>query len=277
MTAAVLGAAVSVLSGNAAPASAAGSPGMRYVALGDSYASGAGLGTVKDAECQRSDSGYPSTVSGVYKPASFTDVTCSGATTRSMWNYQGSKPPQVKALTADTTHVTVSIGGNDIGFAEIIRNCAIRSFSDPAGDPCKDFYTKGGTDQLAQRVINLSPRIASVLTDIKRRSPKAKVAVIGYPSLVPSNGARCRPAVPFADGDVAYLRDINVQLNAMLAAQARQAGVVYVDTYKGTAGHDMCQPANKRWIEPLNTPGMPAHPNSIGQLIMAWAVTEGLR
>ncbi|MER8223535.1 SGNH/GDSL hydrolase family protein [Streptomyces sp. NPDC094143] len=276
---AVAGAAVAGLTTGATTASA-DQPSTRYVALGDSYASGAGLSQLKDAECKRSTSSYPSLMADVYKVGSFKDVTCSGATTRSIWNHQGSKPPQAQALSKDTTLVTLTIGGNDIGFAEVITACVLQGLAQPTGAPCKAAHTQGGTDVLAQRVNKLAPRFGDVLTDVKRRSPKARVAVVGYPSLVPDSGAKCRPLAPIADGDVAYLRDTTKRLNSMLASEARKAGAVFVDVYNATKGHDMCQPANKRWIEPpLNpAPGtMAVHPNIMGQLFIAQAVDARLK
>ncbi|MFE2420710.1 hypothetical protein [Streptomyces hokutonensis] len=82
------------------PAETGGSP---YVALGDSYASGAGPAGVKDAECDRTSGSYPSLIARFFAVVgprhAFKDVTCSGATTRDFWNARGSKPPQIDALT----------------------------------------------------------------------------------------------------------------------------------------------------------------------------------
>lgn len=55
------------------------------------------------------------------------DVTCSGATTLEMTQPQtfsdGVNPPQLDAVAADTDLVTLQIGGNDIGFAEVLQTC----------------------------------------------------------------------------------------------------------------------------------------------------------
>ncbi|MFI1397932.1 SGNH/GDSL hydrolase family protein [Streptomyces sp. NPDC020681] len=263
---------------NAGTNNAAGISAPNYVALGDSYASGAGLPQQTDAECRRSSQGYAGLLAGHYKARSFKNASCSGATTYSIWSRQGSKPPQVNALSADTTLVTVTIGGNDIAFADIIKTCALKSFSNPTGSPCRQYFSSGGTDRLAQRIAKTSPRISAVVSDIKRRSPKARVVVVGYPSLVPDNGSRCRPGVPFADGDVSYLRDTTKRLNAMLSSAAAKSGGEYVDTYRRFVGHDMCQSASRRYIEPLNPSGgaLPAHPHRLGHFAMMASVVEQL-
>ncbi|MFJ7078554.1 SGNH/GDSL hydrolase family protein [Streptomyces sp. NPDC098781] len=255
-----------------ADADAAGTP--NYVALGDSFASGAGLPEKRDKTCDRTVGSHPALLASSLN-ATFKDATCSGATTRSIWNHQGTKPPQAQALSKGTRLVTLTIGGNDIGFTEVLTRCVTSSFSDPSGSPCKKYFTAGGSDQLANRINKVESRIGSVLTDVRRRSPNAKVIVVGYPSLFPDSGVGCRE-VPIAKGDFAYLRDTTKRLNAVLQRQAAGHGVTYADTYTPTIGHDMCQPQERRWIEPLKPAGgaLPAHPNATGQLVM-WLAAYG--
>ncbi|WP_406450808.1 SGNH/GDSL hydrolase family protein [Streptomyces sp. NBC_01622] len=250
--------------------------GSPYVALGDSYASGAGLGGVKDAECDRTSGSYPSLIARFFAVAgprhAFKDVTCSGATTRDFWNARGSKSPQIDALTADTRLVTLTLGGNDVGFSSVLATCARLAPSDRDGSPCERYFTADGKDVLEERVTAMEGRVHDVLADIRRRSPHAKVIVVGYPALFPDDGVAC-PEVPFAKGDFAYLRDTTKKANRALARQAMAAGAgtSFADTYTPTIGHDMCQPRDERWIESLspavNTTA--AHPNSLGQSVMA--------
>ncbi|CAM5522232.1 SGNH/GDSL hydrolase family protein [Streptomyces aurantiogriseus] len=250
--------------------------GPNYVALGDSYASGAGLAGVKDEECDRTTGSYAGLIAGTDAVKglnrAFKDVTCSGATTRSIWNHQGTKPPQANALTANTKLVTLTLGGNDVGFTEILAKCWSVAASDPDGSPCKESYRPGGKDVLGERINTMEGRIREVLKDVRRRSPDAKVIVVGYPALFPDNGVRC-PEVPFAQGDFAFLRDMTKKVNRALERQAVAGGVgmSFADTYTPTVGHDMCQPRERRWFESL-TPAantLAAHPNASGQFAMA--------
>ena len=252
--------------------------GPAYVALGDSYASGAGLAGVKDAECDRATGSYPSLISKfaslVGLNHTFDDVTCSGATTNNYWNPQGSKAPQADALTHRTRLVTLTMGGNDVGFSSVLATCARVAATDREGTPCKQHFTADGKDVLADRVATMEGRVHDVLADIKRRSPHAKVIVVGYPALFPDDGVGCAE-VPFAKGDFAYLRDTTKQANAALRRQATADGVnaSYADTYTPTVGHDMCRPREERWVESL-TPAADtaaAHPNASGQFAMAVA------
>jgi len=271
----------------AAPAAAApstGLPAQSYVALGDSYASGPliPLQTGLPAGCLRSNRNYPSLVAETIGVPAFRDVSCSGATTDNLAASQsvlfGVNPPQFDALSADTDLVTITMGGNDIGFASIINECAVRSPRQPFGEACKDFFTAGGTDQLAARIDATAPKIEAALDGIQQRSPDARVLLAGYPAILPDTGPGCFPTVPFSPGDVAYLRDTEKRLNAMLADEADAAGVNYVDTYTPTIGHDACQPPGKKWIEGLapTSPAAPVHPNALGMIAIAGAVVEAL-
>jgi lysophospholipase L1-like esterase len=251
-------------------------PAVHYAALGDSYTSGPVIPTQIDANCTRSDHNYPHLVAAADHVRELADVSCGGATTAEMWKAQGTNPPQLTAVNRATTLVTLQIGGNDIGFSSIIATCAGLSVTDPAGSPCRQHYTAGGTDQLAADVVATAPKVAAALRAVQGRAPHARVVVVGYPDLLPDDGVGCFPAVPFAAGDFGYLRDTEKKLNTMLRAQALLHGDAYVDTYGPTVGHDMCEDPAVRWIEPLvpTSPAGPAHPNAKGEQAMAEAVLQ---
>ena len=266
----------------AGPASA--DTGTRYVALGDSYAA-APLVPVQGGQpagCLRSDHNYPALVAKGLGITDLHDVSCSGAMTVEMTTAQstelGSNAPQFDALTHDTGLVSVTIGGNDIGFAGIIQECATRSVLAPLGSACRDFYTSGGSDQLAQRIADTAPKIAAVLHGIADRAPDARIVVVGYPGILPDTGPGCYPVVPFSAADVAYLRSTEKALNAMIEKQADDADATFVDAYTPSIGHDACQLPGKKWIEGLipTSPAYPVHPNSLGTAGQAAAVLATL-
>ncbi|WP_028932207.1 SGNH/GDSL hydrolase family protein [Pseudonocardia spinosispora] len=244
----------------------------RYVSLGDSYVAGPliPLQTGTPSGCLRSDHNYPSLVRTGVHSSQFQDVSCSGATTKEMTSPQavtgGSNPPQLTAVTKDTGLVTLGIGGNDIGFADIIKNCAVKSPSKPLGAACKDYYNQGGRDQLAERIEATAPKVAAVLDQITKRAPDAKVLVVGYPTILPAKGPGCFPVVPFSPGDVAWLREVQGQLNDMLADEADRTDAEFVDTARSSVGHDVCQLPGTKWVEGLvpTSPAAPVHPNALG-------------
>jgi hypothetical protein len=159
--------------------------------------------------------------------------------------------------------VTLSIGGNDIGFTSIIENCAAPT---PFGHPCQDKYNSGGVDQLAARVTATAPKVAAVIQGIHQRSPSARVVVVAYEPILPESGSGCWPQVPLAWADVPYLRATQKRLNTMLQTTAAANGARYADTYSAAIGHDSCKSSSTRWVEPL-IPGntaAPFHPNQRG-------------
>jgi len=253
-----------------APAEPAGAatPG-RYVALGDSYTAGPLIPnqSLSPLGCLRSDQDYPAEVQRALAFTQFADVSCSGADTGDMTQPQGvtpgPNPPQFDALTADTTVVTLGIGGNDIGFSSIIESCVTLN---PFATPCRSRYVVNGVDELAGRIQATAPKVAGVIQGIHQRSPAARVFVVGYPSILPDTGFGCWPSLPIGWNDVAYLRSTEKALNAMLATQAAANGATYVDTYGPSIGRDACRSASTRWVEPLipANPAAPVHPNARG-------------
>ena len=107
----------------AAFATGAGTAGaassVHYVALGDSYSSGDGAGSYSDGSCRESSNAYPVLWANANAPATFTNETCSGATTSSVIS------TQLGALSSATTLVSITVGGNDVGFASVMETCVL--------------------------------------------------------------------------------------------------------------------------------------------------------
>ena len=267
-------------SSTAAPGPVPVPAGVRYAALGDSYTSSPSTGPSAGPPpgCQRSTNDYPH-VAAARIAAQLTDVSCSGAVTADLAGPQttstGTNAPQLDAVRRDTQLVSVQIGGNDIGFSEIVRACIDTRGT---GTPCRDRYTAGGTDRLRDRIDELGPVLADALAQVRRRAPQARVLVVGYPSLLPVEGPGCFPSLPYTPGDVVYLRGVVTALNREIADRAGAAGATFVDTATPTAGHDMCQVTGERWIEGLlpQSPAAPVHPNALGQEALARAVVAAV-
>jgi hypothetical protein len=190
--------------------------------------------------------------------------------------YPSPPPPQLNALDANTRVVTLQIGGNDIGFTSIIENCASPV---PAGHPCRDHYVVNGDDQLADAIAATAPKVAAVVRAIHARAPRARVYVVGYPSILPADGTSCWPQMPIAPDDVPYLVHVEERLNAMIRTQAGANRAIYVDLYTPSLGHDACQLVTVRWVEPVVPvlPAFPVHPNSFGMAAFAGVVRATAR
>jgi lysophospholipase L1-like esterase len=262
----------------AAPASAA----PRYVGLGDSYAAGPVIPVqLPPFGCLKSSSNFAHLVQLQMRFAEFRDASCSGAETDDMTAPQGvtpgPNPPQFDSLSADTSAVTLTIGGNDIGFSSIAKDCFVVQPSN--GSPCKDKYTAGGVDQISQRIQDTAPKVAAVLQGIKSRAPASTTYVVNYSAILPHSGPGCYPQMPVATGDVPYMRAKQEELNGMLATQAAANGAKLVDVYAASVGHSACALPGVRWVEPVVpvNAAAPLHPNLLGMKAMADLVLKAMR
>jgi lysophospholipase L1-like esterase len=251
-----------------------------WVGLGDSFAAGPLIPnqSLSPLGCLRSDNNF------AHKAAaqlgySLTDASCSGARTDHMTASQstdaGTNPPQFNALTSTTDVVTVQIGGNDIGFSEILQNCV--TFN--PFDGCKDEYVVNGVDEITQRINATAPKIAAVLQGVHTRSPAARVFVVNYAAILPHTGSfGCWPQIPLAFSDVSWLRSKQQELNAMLATQAAANSATLVNDYTASIGHDACKSSSVRWVEPLipGNPAAPFHPNANGMTGIAGVVATAV-
>lgn len=286
-------AASSATAGPTAPMAAVGNGS--YVALGDSYTSGPEIPRQigRPAGCERSDRDYPTLVARYVRVslAKFHNMSCSGATTADLADPQrtteGTNPAQLSALSASTTLVTLGIGGNDIDFVGVLTRCASldligKAVKTTAGGshlaPCRVYYTRDGVDQLRAKIQRASELVAEALDEIRERAPRARVYVVGYPELLPAGGRTCAETLGISQGDLAFLHNDELALNAMLRQRAKAAGAVYVDTYAPSRGHDACVSATSRWLEPWlpSSPAAPLHPNARGERGMAEAVIHAI-
>ena len=241
-------------------------PTARYVAMGDSFSSGEGnspfeAGTDEDDvnECHRSTSAYPRWLSQTpsLNLERINLVACSGASTANVlhggisdgaWN----ESPQVDALSDDTGVVTITIGGNDIGFGTFATACAA---PDSRCDSSTTIYST-----TMYNIHNVLPgSLEDVLTEIAGRTAHAKVYVIGYPYITPASGLSSLPiqcsylSSSAGDGaDSLAARDVVTELNGEIS----NAVTGFTNTFSGTTfeyidpnasidgsfdGRDLCQ------------------------------------
>lgn len=269
----------------AAKAPAAKAPAAQtgpFVALGDSFASGNLIPhspTGHPLGCLRSTHTYSADAAAALRASTFIDASCSGAYTINITQPQGTptgtNPAQLASVSAKDSVVTVTIGGNDIGFGGILVACTTLSLTDPFGSPCHKHYG----NRLAVAIAATAPKVTTALREIRAKAPNARVLLVGYPDILPNTGTGCWPRVPIAHGDVPYLRATEVAANNMLARAAAAEHVTFVDTYRATIGHDACQSHDLKDVEGLipTSPAEPFHPNERGQQVMADQVLAALR
>jgi lysophospholipase L1-like esterase len=246
--------------------------GLRYVAMGDSYSAASGVlppDPAADPRCARSLANYPHVIAE-RTGALLRDVTCGAADTSDYRTAQyDGVAPQLDALGRRTQLVTMTIGGNDSGvFIDSIVKCGTLGISTAGrGNPCQETYGSSFTDTIREKTY---PALVSALRAVGRHAPRAEVAILGYPWIVPER-VGCFEKMPIARGDVPYLRRLQGVLNNAVRRAAEQTGVTYVDMNRVSDGHDACQPLGTRWVEPvtLGTNPVVVHPNALGERRMA--------
>ncbi len=272
LAALVLAATTAIGTATIAPASqAADAKPLRYVALGDSYSAASGVLPADPTSpfCLRSTRNYPKVIAQKVG-ASLTDVTCGAAETKDFFTAQHPDvAPQLDAVSKDAQLVTMTIGGNDSGvFINTILACGqegTRTLGQ--GHPCKDKYGDSFENTIRNKTY---PDLVKALKAVHQRSPRAKVAILGYPWITPPT-IGCFDKMPIATGDVPYVHHIQWTLNDAVRRAAAATGTTYVNMNKVSTGHDACKPIGVRWIEPVlqGTNPVVVHPNALGESRMA--------
>jgi hypothetical protein len=220
----------------------------KYVALGDSYSSGTGAGSYGNSgSCKRSANSYPQLWANANAPSSFAFVACSGAETTDV------TANQVGALTPDTALVTISVGGNDAGFADVMTDCNLGSDSDCVA-----------RNQQAQAYARneLPPRLDAVYTQIRDRAPNARVVVLGYPHIYELGGS-C--SVGLSETKRAAINQSSDVLADVIRGRAGAFGFTFLDGRPAFDGHEICA-SGTRWINSVTWPVDESyHPNAAGQ------------
>lgn len=232
-----------------ATAGSAHAAGVNYVALGDSYASGLGAGsyTSESGSCKRSTNAYAYLWKNAHAPSSFAFVACAGARTGDVLNNQ------LSALNSGTTLVSISVGGNDAGFASTMQTCVLDSESAclNAVATAKNYATSTLPGQLDQ-----------VYAAIHAKAPNARVVVLGYPHLYKVGGSCI-----FGIGDTkrAAINGAADVLDDVVAKRAANAGFAFGDVRSIFKEHEICG-SSTTWLHSTTLPVEESyHPKAAGQ------------
>ncbi|MFG2405029.1 SGNH/GDSL hydrolase family protein [Streptomyces brevispora] len=231
--------------GMAQPASAATGG---YVALGDSYSSGVGAGSYlsDSGACRRSTNAYPYLWAAANSPSSFNFVACSGATTSSVAS------SQLGALSSSTSLVSVTAGGNDVGFADVMQDCVL------SGEATCLASVKSAVSQVNSA---LPSRLSSLYGSIHAKAPQAHVVVLGYPRFYKIGGS-CFAGLTEAERSA--INNASDVMNGVIAKQAANAGFTFSGVADKFTGHELC--SGDPWLHSVSIPVENSyHPKAAGQ------------
>ena len=254
-----LAAALAVLAAFAAVSAAAARAADTYAALGDSYSSGVGTGSYAlSSTCKRGVYAYPYLYMQTHPGTSLSFAACSGAKTSDLLL------TQIQAVTSTTTLVTMTIGGNDIGFANLIYQCTLGECS-AALDSTR-----------ANLEATLGAALDDVYTTVKSRAAfGAKIIVLGYPRAFST--ASCFGALGISSTERTKANALADSLDQVIAAHAAADGVTYRSAIGAWTGHAVC--SSSPWLNGLNlfSTTESYHPNrngnSAGYLPLVTSVT----
>ena len=282
-----------------------------YVALGDSYSSGEGAPDPNFLEgtdiskgkqinlCHRSPGAYPESVHQTTKAlySVFVFRACSGAIIQDFFtankvgdtyvNAEGNygEPPQLSWLNHYTGLVTLSIGGNDVGFFDVMNYCAQRTSNQPS---CKDKFDKV-VDADINKIKNADPNnpytLPNLYKAIRTYAPYAEILVVGYPRLFPVNPPPiCWTGVVELNGsryfqasDMIWMNQKGEELDNAIKAAVANAGpnFAYVDPLAPNSpfnGHELCTSDsyfNRAILD--RTDINVRHPSKIFQKLVSWS------
>jgi lysophospholipase L1-like esterase len=239
-----------------------------YVALGSSFAAGIGLGqrvSGSPIHCFRTAGGYPSLVAKKIGMR-LVDMSCSGSTTKHiLFGGQLLLGPQLAAIGPATKLVTITTGGNDVGY---IGDMMVAS-----GNMGRlGAWWHGDIEPADARPYDVvTDNLITIINSVRQKAPSAKILIVNYPAIIPPIGS-CA-ALGISKAQAAISRDLAQQLALATKRAADETGAQLVDIAKASIGHDVC--SKVPWVNGASVQtGTAFHPNAVGAAATADAVIK---
>jgi lysophospholipase L1-like esterase len=252
--------------------------GSRYVAMGSSFAAGPGLPSRAPSSPRRagrSTGNYAHLVARALG-LDLHDVTYSGATTGDILRPSAAgQPAQLDAVTSETRLVTITAGGNDIGYLPRLTLASLPwplRVLPPVTARVSALGEENATDE---RFGQLERNLAAIAGRLHDRAPACRVLIVSYLSILPADGPAPPPPPP---ADItAWGRAIAARLAGTTHAAAATAGWTYIAASAASADHHAWStaPWTRRFHLSLRG-GAPYHPNAAGMAAVAELVLATL-
>jgi lysophospholipase L1-like esterase len=249
---------------------AANSDNVQYVALGDSYAAGVGAPPhLPVTHCLQSDFGYPGVLNSGKRIVLQVNATCAGATATAVAHTVESG---ASGLNPETRLVTLTVGGNDLGFAGLLGPCTTPGITSEIQDQCLAAIRNAVA---GSRLADLGSNLTDLYAQVADEAPEARIVVTGYPHLLESTAPVDQVLIAALNLAVDALNDTIEE--AVAAARNTDVKIVYVDVTAAFAGHGIG--SSDPFINDTTTdvPGaVPFHPNADGYVAYADAIATKL-
>lgn len=247
-------------------------PKNNYLAMGDSFASGEGdmdddwyeAGTnTADNKCHLSKRSYPYLISDVMRSSDFHSVACSGAKQIHLLNViqqnkadkiswvPGWQPQQEYLENIAPAYITLSVGGNDVGFAAKLSECVLTGWQGkiPIPDTCKYADNEEARSQVAKEIALQYKELKNTYSQIiDKTDKKTKLYVVGYPQFVQGVGGNCANNVSLNDQERLFIKYGVEYMNKVIKAAATDAGATYLDIEDVLNGTNLCSSAKDKTV-----------------------------
>ncbi|HJR24400.1 MAG TPA: SGNH/GDSL hydrolase family protein [Acidimicrobiales bacterium] len=242
-----------------------------YVALGDSFSSGEGAPPYEpgSGSCNVSSLAWPRLLyADTSDVVSVEHRACAGAKTEHMtgrWESRDLAPQIPSEPDPSITLVTLTIGGNNAGFGDIVGTCVVTDCPSPEDEDFVDALT-AITDTL----------VTTVYPALRTAYPEARLVHVGYPRLTPAPGRPVDGCAWLDESDQIRAAGILTALDDAIRTATEQspAPVEYADVTEALDGHELCTP--RPWLNPIGLGTGHAHPNAAGQRGIEEAVAAAL-
>lgn len=234
--------------------------------MGSSFAAGAGVTTSPDDppnRCGRSIDSYPRQLAR-RRGLALVDVSCSGATTAHVLGPWNELPAQIDAVDGQTGLVTITVGGNDLGYIGALFRASACAPRDGASCPA--------TSPSAQDYVDVEQRLDTIAREVRRRAPRALIVFVDYQAVLPPDGV-CA-ATPVGDAQADASRALAQRLEEITARVARRNDAFLLRASRLSRGHSACAP--EPWMHGVvdRSQGASYHPNLAGVSAIANALDD---
>ncbi len=197
------------------------------------------------------------------------DVTFSGATTAHvLTDHQRGAPPQIAALDGSESLVTVTIGGNDVGYVPLLMAASLPRLARRVpllGGRISELLDRDSRDRALAAAFD---SLCAVGTALRRRAGGARILFVDYLTILPPAGT---PAPPLSEADADLGRHVAATLERVTADAAAATGCDVVRAGAASRQHHAWS-AEPWTVKPgVPLPGRPAplHPNGAGMRAVA--------
>lgn len=249
----------------------------RYVALGSSFAAGPGIrppAAGRPAKARQSQRNYPH-LFAQQSGFDLVDVTSSAATVGTiLCSPQFGQPAQIAAVTAHTDLVTVTVGGNDIGYLPTLIAASLPRWTPRLPILGTRIRRATAPAHAVDRIRRTAGSVGEVFTAIRHRAPAARIVCVTYLTVLPP---AYREDLPFSESDYDRCAALAADLGAGLASAATDHTVDLVDAAAQSVDHHAWseRPWTSGWTRPPTTT-VAYHPTADGMAAVADLLSERL-